>query len=204
MAPVYKLTYFPVKALAEPTRFLLKYGGLEFEDERFEREQWPQIKPTMPFGQVPVLSAKGKQYHQSIAMARFFAKQVKLVGSDEWEDLEIDSMVDTVNDLRQKIAVYSYEQDAAIKESRKGPLMNETLPYYLERLDKIAKENNGHLACGKLTWADFYFVALLDYLNYMTESDLTAKYENLEAVKNNVLSIPAIKEWVETRPKSDL
>jgi hypothetical protein len=45
MAPVYKLTYFNVKALAEPIRFLLSYGGVEFEDIRIEKEQWPQLKP---------------------------------------------------------------------------------------------------------------------------------------------------------------
>lgn len=46
MAPAYKLTYFPVKALGEPIRFLLSYGGIEFEDFRFERENWPQLKPS--------------------------------------------------------------------------------------------------------------------------------------------------------------
>lgn len=54
----------------------------------------------MPFGQVPVLEVDGKVAHQSIAIARYLAKQVKLVGKDDWEDLAIDSMVDTVNDLR--------------------------------------------------------------------------------------------------------
>jgi hypothetical protein len=45
MAQAYKLTYFNVKATGEPIRFLLSYGGIEFEDYRIEREQWPQIKP---------------------------------------------------------------------------------------------------------------------------------------------------------------
>jgi glutathione S-transferase len=45
MAPTYKLIYFNVKALGEPIRFLLSYGGLEFEDYRLEKEQWPQLKP---------------------------------------------------------------------------------------------------------------------------------------------------------------
>lgn len=44
--PNYKLTYFPVKALAEPIRFLLSYGGVEFEDDRFNRDDWPKIKPS--------------------------------------------------------------------------------------------------------------------------------------------------------------
>lgn len=45
--PVYKLTYFPVKALAEPLRMLISYGGEDFEDYRFNREDWPSIKPSM-------------------------------------------------------------------------------------------------------------------------------------------------------------
>lgn len=45
--PSYKLTYFPVKALGEPIRFLFSYGGTEFIDDRFDREDWPKIKPSM-------------------------------------------------------------------------------------------------------------------------------------------------------------
>jgi len=41
---VYKLTYFNFPALAEPIRFLLSYLEIDFEDVRFEREQWASIK----------------------------------------------------------------------------------------------------------------------------------------------------------------
>lgn len=44
MASNYKLTYFPVKALAEPTRMLFKYAGIEFDDCRIEKENWPEYK----------------------------------------------------------------------------------------------------------------------------------------------------------------
>lgn len=43
--PNYKLTYFPVTALGEPIRFIFSYAGVEFEDYRFEREDWPKMKP---------------------------------------------------------------------------------------------------------------------------------------------------------------
>lgn len=42
--PEYKITYFNVKALAEPMRFLLAYGNIDFEDVRIEKENWPAIK----------------------------------------------------------------------------------------------------------------------------------------------------------------
>jgi hypothetical protein len=45
MAPTYKLSYFNVKALGEPIRFLLSYGGVEFEDHRFEGDEWAKLKP---------------------------------------------------------------------------------------------------------------------------------------------------------------
>ncbi|XP_017767975.1 PREDICTED: glutathione S-transferase-like [Nicrophorus vespilloides] len=203
MPPFYKFTYYPLKGLGEPIRFLMRYGGVEFEDDRFVIDDWPKIKPKMPFGQVPVLTVKGKQYHQSTALARFFARKVHLVGNDEWEDLEIDQVVDAINDLKSKMILYFYETDAAIKHSRKGPLYEETLPFYLKRFDNLARENHGYLACKRLTWADVYFVAILDYLNYMMDMDITGKYPNLETVKRNVLSVPAIKDWVDIRPKTN-
>jgi hypothetical protein len=45
MAPAYKLTYFNVTALGEPIRFLLSYGGIEFEDHRIDKDEWAQLKP---------------------------------------------------------------------------------------------------------------------------------------------------------------
>ncbi|KAJ9587111.1 hypothetical protein L9F63_028317, partial [Diploptera punctata] len=108
MAPTYKLIYFNVKALGEPIRFILSYGGLQFEDYRFEREDWLKLKPSMPFGKTPVLEIDGKQTHQSGAVSRYLAKQVGLSGKDDWENLEIDMIVDTFTDFRL-LSILSYD-----------------------------------------------------------------------------------------------
>ena len=42
--PSYKLTYFNARGVAEPSRIILAYNGVEFEDVRVEREQWPAMK----------------------------------------------------------------------------------------------------------------------------------------------------------------
>jgi glutathione S-transferase len=44
MAPSYKVTYFPTKGWAEPIRFILSYGNLDFEDIRVPYEEWPAQK----------------------------------------------------------------------------------------------------------------------------------------------------------------
>jgi glutathione S-transferase len=55
-----------------------------------------------PFGQTPVLEINGKQTHQSAAICRFLAKKFGLNGSNDWEDLEVDAIVDTFTDFRQR------------------------------------------------------------------------------------------------------
>lgn len=123
-------------------------------------------------GQMPVLEVDGKRVHQSLAITRYLAKQVGLNGATAWEDLEIDSAVDTINDMRlsefrlfhcecsswfdwifrwTEIAVVSYEADEAVQAAKRGPLESETLPFYLEKLDSLAKENNGYFALGKVS-----------------------------------------------------
>ncbi|KAK9719595.1 Glutathione S-transferase, N-terminal domain [Popillia japonica] len=200
-----KLTYFNVKALAEAIRMLLKYGGIEFADVRADRwgTEWVELKPKMPFGQLPTLEENGKVVPQSVAITRYIAKKVKLVGNNEWEDLQIDSIVDTINDFRGKFASYFYVNDESIKEALKGPVLKDVVPYYLEKFEKITKENNGHFALGRLTWADFYFVGMHEYLCDMAGKNLFEDYPNIRKVVENVYSIPAIKTWVETRPQTE-
>jgi prostaglandin-H2 D-isomerase / glutathione transferase len=102
-----------------------------------------------------------------------------------------------------EIGVVSYEKDEKIQAEKRKLLNSETLPFYLSKLDEIAKNNNGHLALNRLTWADLYFAGLLDYMNFMAKQDLTAKYANLKKVTDNVTSVDGIKKWVAKRPQSD-
>lgn len=101
MAPC-KLTYFKSQALGEAIRFLLHYGNIEFDDVRLDFEKdWPTYpKEKLPLGQIPILEIDGKVLYQSIAICRYLAKKVGLVGSTPMEDYEIDNAVDNLNDFR--------------------------------------------------------------------------------------------------------
>lgn len=80
--------------------------------------------------------------------------------------------------------------------------MNETLPYYFERFNDIAKQNNGHLALNTLTWADILFTTLTDAFLILLGEDILDQYDSLLLVRENVLAVPSIKAWVEVRPIS--
>lgn len=68
----------------------------------------PKLILAMPMGQMPVLEVDGHRVHQSISMARYVAKRVGLAGANDWENLIIDTAVDTVNDFRLSEYFSSY------------------------------------------------------------------------------------------------
>lgn len=43
-----------------------------------------------------------------------------------------------------------WEQDEAVKQKKSLELKKDVIPFYLDKLDAIAKENNGFLALGRV------------------------------------------------------
>ncbi|XP_063829717.1 glutathione S-transferase 2-like [Ostrinia nubilalis] len=195
-------TYFESKALGESGRLLLAYGGQEFEDKRFNAETWPKIKPTTPFGQTPMLEIDGKKYAQSLAIARFLGRKYGLAGATPEEDFEIDMYNYFVDDIRAKAASVQYESDEVVKEKKHEDFSKNAYPAMLSKLNEIVEQNNGHIAVGKLTWADFVFAGMYDYLKMMMRiPDLDTKYPNLKKVVDNVYSLPQLKAYLAAAPK---
>ncbi|XP_046402835.1 glutathione S-transferase-like [Ischnura elegans] len=202
MATTYKMTYFNVRGLGEPIRYLLVYGGIDFEDKRIGFEQWPAMKSTTPYGKLPLMEIDGEQFHQSAAIARYIAKQLKLTGDDDIESMLCDIVVDTFSDFRSQMTSWFREKDEAIKEKKRGPLINETVPFYMERFEKELEKNNGYFVRGKLTWADFYVAAVVEVMEDMCKISCLDKYPNIKAHKEKIENIPQIKAYIEKRPKT--
>lgn len=49
---------------------------------------------------MPLLEFDGKVLHQSVAISRYVGRLVGLAGKNDWEDYEIDAVVDTITDFR--------------------------------------------------------------------------------------------------------
>ncbi|KAF5279375.1 hypothetical protein FQA39_LY05485 [Lamprigera yunnana] len=173
---------------------------MDFEDCRIDQNTWSVLKEQVTFGHLPILEIDGRQVNQLVAICKYLARKVNLNGADDWEDLQIDAIVDTIIDFRARIILFHFENDEAVKEKLRDALYKKTIPYYLERFENIVKSNNGHFVAEKLTWADLFFVGLLDGLTFMAKKDFIADYPNLKQLQKNVENLPAIKDWIKKRP----
>jgi hypothetical protein len=54
----YKLSYFNIRARAEFLRYMFAFANQDYVDHRIDDQDWPKIKPNMPFGQVPILEIR--------------------------------------------------------------------------------------------------------------------------------------------------
>lgn len=61
--PHYKLHYFNLRGRAELSRLILKQAGVEFEDIRFERSEWPALKASKSCTSQMVYSLLFRPFH---------------------------------------------------------------------------------------------------------------------------------------------
>ena len=201
MAPKVKLTYFNLHAKGEPARLLLAYGGIKYEDYRVsfeDQREWKAMKPTTPYGSLPLLEWDGVRIAQSMAIARFLAKEVGLAGRNNLEAAQVDEIVDAVNDIFQAglNAIFSGD-DAQMKKYEK-----ETLPAGLANIEKILESRGGQYMVGNaLSWAD---LRLFDFCQSLPQPNCLVKFPRIRNLTERVGQIPNIKTWVESRPKSKL
>lgn len=57
----------------------------------------------------------------------------------------------------------------------------------------------------QLSWADIFFVAILDYNNGVLKEDIinAEKYPHLDNLRKKIRSMPAIATWIGKRPESE-
>ena len=60
----------------------------------------PALKPSLPFGQLPVLEVDGITIGQSMAIARYLANEYGIAGTSNMVKAQVDEVVDVMNDLQ--------------------------------------------------------------------------------------------------------
>ena len=134
-----------------------------------------------------------------MACARFVAKEVGLVGKTNLEQAQVDEIVDVVQDLINSYYTLYYAKDEAGLKN----YSEVTLITVLGQLEKKLESRGGEYFVGNsLTWADTHVFMYLSEFPVVLEK--LEKFPKLAGLKERVGSVPNIKAWVESRPKTDL
>jgi len=199
-----KLTYFNIRGRAETARLILAYAGAKYDDERVTGEEFALMKPSLSYGQLPRLRYKGKEFFQSMAVARFLAAEFGLEGRDNVEKAEVNEVVDAINDMQTAVFIAMREKNEAEKALKMKKALEETVPAGLRNLEKVLSNRGGQFFAGNaLTWAELHFLQFVDFMLRLSPQVL----ENSPLLKDNLTrtkDLPNIKKWIGERPKSDL
>ncbi|HEY6463202.1 MAG TPA: glutathione S-transferase N-terminal domain-containing protein, partial [Polyangiaceae bacterium] len=90
-----KLTYFdaPVSR-GEECRLALHVAGVDFEDNRLERAAWAALKPSTPFGSLPLFDVPGHPtLAQSNAILVYVGRCWGLHPKDDFEAARHEAMM---------------------------------------------------------------------------------------------------------------
>ncbi|CAB3402077.1 unnamed protein product [Caenorhabditis bovis] len=192
------LTYFDIRGIGEYIRLLFIDHGIEFVDHRIKKDDdWPKLKETMAFGQVPRLKHGDKEIFQSGAILRHLGRVYGLNGSNEDETTFIDMFFEGVKDIRfTKYARYIYYDEYTREET-----INTVLPTELEKLEKLFKTyaNGDHFIAGeKVSYADYALFEELDV--YLTlDAHILDKFPKLKAFHERFSQRPNLKAHLAKR-----
>ena len=201
----YKLYYFNSKGRAELIRWIFLQAGVPFEDVRLTDQDWAAFKSKTPYGKVPVLEIDGKQLLAgSGPIARYVAEEHGLAGSSAFENAEIASLYDLVEDLQNTMVLMFFEKDESRQAELKQALKEKHLPEFLGIIEKRIADNgspDGWIYGSKVTYVDLCVVLTTDFISLM-DADMLESYEKVSKLKTTVESLPAIAKWIKERPKT--
>ena len=195
-----KLFYFdaPVSR-GEECRLAFAIAGLEFEDVRLSREQWIAMKPTTPFGAVPILEVVGKEpLAHSNAILWWIGSQSSLLPKDPFDAAHHVAMMEAVEELRIHLGTTLFLADDAAKKKAREDAAATTIPAWGEKVEKLVV--GPFFGGDAISVADVKLYMIVRWLtggklDHIPTSVLDA-FPKLKGVHAAVEGHPAVQAWL--------
>ena len=200
--PTLKLTYPNLKGRAEAIRLAFYIGGVEFEDYRIKHDDIPELKPLLPFQQLPVLTVDGKIIGQSYALLRYAGTLGKLYPRDPFQALLVDQIIFQIQDIENAIRATFVEKGTDKRMEIRDNLVKDIWPKQFDGLETVLATYGGTAAVGDS-------ISIADIVIYLVVSDIkSGKYDGIPSTLLDsyskvttcyqfMLEHPKIKSWDE-------
>jgi len=203
--PKLKLTYFDFNGgRGEANRLAMAIGNIPFEDDRVPTAEWPNVKDTTPFGQLPVLEVDGEKLTQTNTISRYVGRLGGLYPDDPLEAARCDEVMSAVEDVMGRIVPTLFMEDEELKRQEREKLAEGPIPFYVRRFSEMLESRGGeYFADGRLTVADLKVFLWVRYLrsgmlDYIPKDIPDRLAPNLVEHFERVNSHPAIIAWYES------
>jgi glutathione S-transferase len=142
-----KLVYFDFNFWrVDILRLSLGYSKIPYEYKRIKRQEWPKEKKKFPFGQLPIMIIKDKEYAHTHSLARFCALESKLYNNDKLKAMVIDQVLDWANEITNKIApsIRAAMRDKDLEKSKRlrEEFIKNDLLVWFSYLEKLFDQNS--------------------------------------------------------------
>jgi prostaglandin-H2 D-isomerase / glutathione transferase len=198
------LTYFdaPVSR-GEECRLALHYAGVDFIDNRIGRDAWLALKPSTPFGSVPIFELPGRQpLAQANAILVYIGREHDLHPKDGFEAARHEAVMCHVEDLRAAVAPTLRISDDAEKKKARSELAASYIPTWAANAEKQLGDGpflagpKLHVVDIKLHMAVRWFAGgVVDYI----PATIFSVYPKLMRVHDAVRDDVRIKAWYAKR-----
>ena len=195
----YKLYYFSGNGRAAISRAILYHSKAKFEDVIVSFEEWPKMKTSgiCDYQQLPILEYKGKFYSQSHAIEMYLGKTFNLYGKDLEEEYQINSLLDSYDDLFavfHKIAFPDTDELKKNLENNKADFLQK-FEFFISVYNKHYEKNGNseYFLGNSFTIADIFLCVTLFYYAHMLKCEDLIKiktpklYGLIKKIKENEL-----------------
>jgi glutathione S-transferase len=195
-----KLTYFDSPASrGEECRLALHCSGVEFDDERIKRGDWAALKPTTPFGSLPLLTLPGHPVlAQSNAILVYIGRRWGLHPKDDFEAARHEEMLCHAEDLRHAISPTLRLSDEAEKKKAREALAAGYIPTWGANAEKHI-EGGPFFAGSKLHVVDIKIYVAVHWLRSGVldhiPATVLAGFPKLNAIHDAVAGDARVKAW---------
>lgn len=193
-----KITYFDIRARAEPIRLVFEELSIAYKDVRVSPEEWHMLAPNTPFGRLPSLEIDGIVIYQTHAILRYLARKHDLYGQSAADQLRCDIAADVFADLNNSIGMAPWRDD--FDQSRVRYIQTELAPMLmnLERFHLNREAGSDYWVGDALTFIDFLAFAHLDCAFAMFPEAFFS-LDSLTEFMATMLRRPRIKSYYESQ-----
>jgi glutathione S-transferase len=159
-----RLTYFATRGRGETIRLLLELSGQEYDDRRVTFAEWPSIKSSFRFGQLPVYDDQSVSIPQTAAICRYLAAKHGFYGQTDIERAQIDVLSELVLDFQTAARTLLFDAELATSDDKKEQFRILIRQWFgvFEREFKSNASASGFLFGASVTLADVALFSLVD------------------------------------------